>query len=119
MGKKVAGTCYIKVNGAQLEVKGGIEVPLTDNVRDTVMGLSGPAGFKESARAPFVKLTAIFRDDFPMDLVRDSTDMTVTAELANGKVYTLSGGYVVGEPSVKAEEGETDLEFQGNKGIWQ
>lgn len=119
MGKKVAGTCYIKVNGKQLEVKGGIEVPLTDKKRETVMGLSGPAGFKEDARTPFVKLTAIFRDDFPMDEVQNGTDLTVTAELANGKVYTLSGGYVVGEPAVKAEEGETDLEFEGGKGIWQ
>lgn len=119
MGKKVAGTCYIKVNGAQLEVKGGIEVPLTEKKRETVMGLAGPAGYKEEVRTPYIKLTAIFRDDFPMDLVRDNDDLTVTAELANGKVYTLSGGYVVGEPSVKAEEGETDLEFEGKKGIWQ
>jgi len=119
MGKKVAGTCYIKVNGAQLEVKGGIEVPLSDTVRETVPGLNGPAGFKETVRTPFVKLAAIFRDDFPMETVRDSTDLTVTAELANGKVYTLSGGYLVGESTVKADEGEVELEFEGAKGIWQ
>ncbi|RJG06247.1 phage tail protein [Noviherbaspirillum cavernae] len=119
MGKRVAGICYIKVNGAQLEVKGSIEVPLTDKKRETVSGPAGPAGYKEEVRTPFVKLTAIFRDDFPTDVVAENTDLTVTAELANGKVYTLSGGYLVGESDVKGDEGEVELHFEGNKGIWQ
>lgn len=119
MAKRVAGIAYIKVDGTQLEVSGGIEVPVGETMRETVKGLSGTAGFKETHRTPFVKLTAIFRDDFPMDKVVKGTDMTVTAEFPNGKVYTLSGAYMVGEPSAKADDGTIELEFEGVKGIFQ
>lgn len=116
---RVAGICYIKVDAEQLELKGSIECPLTNTQRETVMGSAGVAGFKETARAPFVKGTFIFTSGFPLEKLDESTDMTVTAELANGKVYTLSGAYLVGESTVKGDDGEVDLEFNGLKGIWQ
>lgn len=119
MAKRVAGIAYIKVDGAQLEVSGGIECAIGENTRETVKGLSGVAGYKETHRTPSVKLSAIFRDDFPMDQVIDGTDMTITAEMPNGRVYTLSGAFLVGEPTAKADDGVIDLEFEGARGIWQ
>ncbi len=119
MGKKVAGTCFVKADGSQFSVSGGVECPLIDVNRETVMAVDGPAGFKETAREPYVKLTAIMVQDFPLQKLQDSTDMTITAELANGKVYVLSGAYLVGDPSVKSEDGTVELEFQGEKGVWQ
>lgn len=119
MAKRVAGVAYIRVDSEQLEVAGGIEIPMTEFKRETVMGLSGPAGFKEMALEPFVKVSAIFMPSFPIDTLRTNTEMTVTAELANGKVYTLSGAFVKGEPSVKAEDGTVELEFGGTRGQWQ
>jgi hypothetical protein len=119
MAKRVAGICYVKVDGAQLEVAGGLECPLSDTQREAVKGTNGTAGFKEEHRTPYVKVNAIFRDDFPMDKVAKSTDMTVTAEFPNGKVYTLSDAFLVGESSAKADDGTTELEFNGIRGIWQ
>lgn len=119
MTKRVAGICYIKVDGVQLDVSGGIEVPLIDLKRETVMALSGPAGLKETAIEPYVKLTAVFGPSFPLATIQSNTDMTVTAELANGKVYTLSGAFVKGEPVAKGEDGTIELEFGGKKGQWQ
>lgn len=115
---RVAGICYIKVDGQQLDVSGGLECPIQSATRETVMGLGGVGGFKEFATTPFVKLSAIFRADFPMDLIADGTNMTVTAEYPNGRVYTLSGAYLVGEPAAKGDDGLIDLEFQGMRGQW-
>ena len=119
MAKRVAGICYIKVDGEQLEVSGGVECPIVDVKRETFMGLAGPAGLKETALEPFIKLSAIFMPNFPLSTLQTNTEMTVTAELANGKVYTLSGAFLKGEPSVKGEDGTVDLEFGGKKGQWQ
>lgn len=119
MVKRVAGICYIKVDGEQLEISGGVECPLVEIKRETVMGLSGPAGMKETALEPFVKVTAIFMPSFPLSALQTNTEMTITAEMANGKVYTLSGAFLKGEPSVKAEDGTVELEFGGKKGQWQ
>ncbi len=119
MAQRVAGICYIKVDGEQLEVSGGVEVPVVDVKREAVMGLAGPAGLKETALEPYVKLSAIFMPEFPIDLLQTNTELTITAELANGRVYTLSGAYLKGEPAAKGEDGTIELEFGGKKGQWQ
>lgn len=119
MGKRVAGTCYIKVDGEQLEVAGGVECPILDVKRETVMGVTGPAGYKETALRPYVKVNTVFVAGFPLEKLRNGTDMTVTAELSNGNVYTLSGAFVEGEPAAKTDDGTIELEFGGSKGIWQ
>jgi len=115
MGQKVAGTCYIKVDGAQLTIMGGGEAPLTDTKRETVM----PGFFKEEDLAPYLKFKAIDTPDFPRKQLTTNTDMTITCEFKNGKVYVLSGAYLVDEPSVNGEDGTIDMQFDGNKGIWQ
>ena len=119
MAKRVAGICYIKVDGEQLEIEGGVEAPLLDVKRETVMGLAGPAGLKETALEPYIKTTVVFVPEFPIDKLRNGIDMTVTAEMANGKVYTLSGAFLKGETSVKGDEGKVELDFGGKKGQWQ
>lgn len=118
MGKRVAGICYIKVDGQQLEVTGGWEAPLMDVKRETKMGTNGPAGYAEMAQEPFIKGSAYFTDDFPLDRLISATEMTVTAEWPNGKVYTLSGAYLRGDIVAKSEEGVTELDFGGDRGQW-
>lgn len=119
MSNRIAGTAYIKVDGAQLEVTGGVELPATDVTREIVMGVAGPAGYKETARKPFVKVSAAVNKDFPLQLIKEGTEITVTAELATGRVYVLSQAWVTGDPSIKNDDGTVDLEFEGMKGIWQ
>ena len=108
----------MNVDGEQLEVSGGIECPIVDIKRETVMGLNGPAGIKETALEPFVKVSTIFMPSFPLATLQSNTEMTITAEYPNGKVYTLSGAFLKGEPAAKGEDGTIELEFGGKKGIW-
>lgn len=119
MAGRVAGICYIKADGVQLEVKGGIEIPLVQNMKETVMGLAGNAGYKETAQRQYIKITAIFTRDFPITTLQAGTNMTVTAELANGKVYTLTNAWLEGETLSNGEEGTAELEFSGITGVWQ
>ena len=115
MGQKVAGTCYIKIDGTQLTLKGGVEAPLMDVERETVV----PGYYKEEDMAPWVKFTAVHTPDFPLTALTTGTDMTITAELKNGRVYVLSGAYLVDKASVNGEAGTIDLQFDGVKGGWQ
>lgn len=115
MGQKVAGTCYVKADGAQLVITGGCESPMMDKKRETVV----PGYYKEEDLAPYIKVTAVHTPDFPLKKLSDGTDMTVTCEYKNGSVYVLSGAYIVGEPSSKGDDGTIELEFNGTKGVWQ
>ncbi|WP_256831725.1 phage tail tube protein [Pseudomonas sp. Pse1] len=114
MGKKVAGTVYAKVDGGQVTVTGGVECPLSDKKRETV----APGFFKEEDLAPYVKLTAIDDPDLPIQQLMTATNSTITVEFANGRIYVLSGAYIVGEPSTKGDEGTIDFEWNGDKGVW-
>lgn len=119
MGKRVAGICYIKVDGQQLEVKGGVECALAPTKKETVMGLNGVAGYKETAERPYIKLSAVLVPGFPISTLVTMRDGVITAELANGSIYTLSGAYLEGESAAKADEGEVELEFSGTRGVWK
>ncbi|AKZ72813.1 MULTISPECIES: phage tail tube protein [Enterobacteriaceae] len=116
---RIAGTCFIKVDGLQLSPTGGIEVPMNLKVRDDIVDLSGGVDFKETHRAPYTKFTGKVPKDFPVDKITESTEMTITSELANGQVYVLSQAWLHGEANHNPEEGTVDLEFHGTEGGYQ
>lgn len=115
MGKKVAGTAFIKADGTQFTVTGGVEVPLMDKKRESV----APGYYKEEDLVPYVAVNVVDDPDLPIAQITAATDTTVTAELANGRVYVLSGAYLVGEPAAKGDDGTLELRWEGTKGVWQ
>jgi len=119
MAKRIAGTMYCKVDGEQLEVQGSFECPGMEVKREAVMSSTGMAGYKETVVKPYIKLTALFVPAFPLATLQTNTEMTLTVELANGKIYTLSGAFIENEAPVKGDDGTIELEFAGTKGIWQ
>lgn len=112
---RVAGTCFFKVDGQQLEttVEGDLDVTLLKVKRETLK----PGFYKETAQIPRMSGTFIFPKKFPKDVLsRD--DLTITAELANGEVVTLQQAYVVDETVVKNADGTVDLAFEGLDALW-
>lgn len=119
MGKKVAGICYVKADDQMFTVTGGVEVPFTTKVRTPMESLSNDQGhFSETQIAPFVRLTAINDSDLDQDKIADSTNLTITAELANGKTYVLTQAYLAQETTASGDEGTVPLEFRGAKGVY-
>ena len=116
---RIAGTCYFKIDGQQLSMTGGIEVPMNTKVNDDVIGLDGSVDRKETHRSPYIKGTFKVPKDFPVNKVTTSDQMTITAELANDQVYVLSSAWLHGEANRNAEEGTADLEFHGEEGDYQ
>ena len=114
--KRIAGTCYFKVNGNQLEttVDGEVDVSLLTVKRETLK----PGFYKETEQNPRMTGTFLFTKDFPMQTLEVQDDMTITVELANGKVATLQEAYVVDETTVKNADGTIELTFEGRRVIW-
>lgn len=117
MGKRVAGICYFKVDGEQLELEGDIEVPMKKTKKTSKPGASG--FYTEEVVTPFVSGKFTIPDDFPRQKVLDGKDLTITVELANGWVYTLSGGYNVDDANLNGTEGNSDLRWDGKNGDFQ
>lgn len=116
--KKVAGTCYIKVDGDQLAVTGGVEAPLTDVEREAFKTSAG-VHYSETDVIPYVKVECVVPKDFPREAITKNDDLTVTVEFASGSVYVLSGAFLVNPAALKGDDGKVELEFNGEKGIWQ
>lgn len=117
MANRMAGACYVKVDGEQLYVEGSIEFPLTDVTRETLVSTSGVVGYKETPSIPYVAVSVYIDESFPFATLKNATDMTITAECANGMVYTLQGAALVGDIALNPIDGTTSLRFEGVKGI--
>lgn len=116
MGNRVAGTCYFKVDGEQLELSGNLEFPLNTVTRETVTSTSGVVGFKETVKTPYLSGDFVVPSDFPVEKIASSESLTITAECANGMVYTLSDAYLVEDASFKPVDGTVSLKFEGTNG---
>jgi hypothetical protein len=112
--KRIAGVVYFKIDGEQLECTGSLQVPLNSVVRESVMGQTKMAGFKETLRAGFIAGTFSFDGEFNVEKVTESTELTITAELANGKTYVLSNAFLVDESDVANDDGTVELRFEGD-----
>lgn len=116
---KIAGTCYLKIDGQQLSLTGGIETPMNTRVRDDVIGMTGDVDYKETHRAPYIKGTFKVPKAFPIRKIIDADTMTITAEMANSMVYVLANAWLHGEANLNVEEGTVDLEFHSEEGFYQ
>ena len=118
MKNRIAGTCFISVDGVQLELGGKVNVSIDSSEKEGLSGLSGVAGYKEMPRVPFIDLEAFVPKDFPMSKLNSGDDMTITADLANGSSAVLTGAWLAGAIEVDAAEGKTNLKFEGKSGKW-
>ena len=115
MGQKVAGTVYIKIDGAQLVITGGVEAPLNKYNRETIV----KGFFKEEDVIPFLKVDAVKTPGVDWAKIANGTDMSATAEFKDGSTYVLSGAYVVGDLNVTGDDAKVSIEFNGIEGDWQ
>lgn len=116
MGKRLAGTCYVKVDGEQLELEGSLEFPITKVTRTSLLANGRVVGFQETPVAPYISGNFYVTPDFPVEKITSGEDMTVTAECANGMVYTLSGAYVSDQVNFNPNDGTMTIKFDGEDG---
>lgn len=87
--------------------------------REPVLGDTGLHGIKDSIVVAKLAVTLTDRDDVNLtDLAAIKGDGTVIMKAAQGgKVYTMAGAYCAGDLTLTAGEGETKVEFFGEKWV--
>ena len=118
MKSRIAGTCFISVDGTQLELAGKISCSLDMSEKEGLSGLSGVAGYKETPRVPFIDIEVFVPKDFPMEKLSKADDMVITADLANGMTGVLSQAWQAGAKELDGAEGKMNLKFEGKDGKW-
>lgn len=111
-----AGTLFFKVDGAQYDAKGSFTYNLGAAKREAIVGADAVHGYKETPQTPFIEGEITDRADLDLEALLNLDGVTVTLELANGKVILLRDAWYAGEGNVGTEEANIQVRFEGLSG---
>ncbi|MFH5926443.1 phage tail tube protein [Roseomonas xinghualingensis] len=112
--KRVAGTCYVYQDGAQLQLGGTFNIGPSTKNREDVVGLSGPVGVKETAVRPYMEVEIVKTPELRLTDLEKITDATITAELADGTTAVLYNACQIGELEYTGAEGTITVRWSGS-----
>lgn len=116
MARRVGGIFNLKVDGELYKAKGNFTYNIGSPKREGVVGADGVHGFKENPQVPFAKGEITDDPELSLSVLTTAEDATVTLELANGKVITISEAWYAGEGTGNTEEGNIGFRFEGMRG---
>jgi len=112
-GPRIGGIAFVKVDGTQYPLRGNFTVSPSTTERNGVAGQDGVHGYTELPRVPFIEGDISLTTDVSIDVIDAITEATVTAELANGKVYVLRGAWTKSAQELNTNEGLTRVRWEG------
>ena len=113
MGQKFAGTAFVKAGGKQYDLRGSFIVSPSSVKREGVAGQDGVHGFIETPRVPFIKGELSTTGGLTVAELDAMVDVTVTAELANGKAYVLSEAWTESAHEIDTAAGKVGVNWMG------
>jgi Phage tail tube protein len=113
LAQRIAGIAFLKVNGAIYPLKGNFTVSPSAVERAGISGQDFVHGFSEMPRVPFIEGDVSLVPELSTEAVEAITNATVTAELANLKVYVLREAWCRSALELNTREGQTRVRFEG------
>lgn len=109
---RLAGIAYVSVDGQSYMLSGDLTYSVSSVTRETVIGQDRVHGYSEKPHAGFISGT--FRDAAGLTVANFNamTNVTVVAELGNGKTVVLRNGWTVDAQEVKTAEGTFDVKWE-------
>ena len=110
---RLAGVAYVTVDGANYRLVGDLSYDVSSVKRETLTGQDGVHGYSGMPKAGSIAGT--FRDAGGLKIAdfNTMTNVTVVAELANGKTIIGRNMWQVGEAlEVKTQEATVDVRWE-------
>lgn len=114
MGQRIAGIAYLRVDGNQYPLRGNFTVSPSPTERSGIAGQDYVHGYSELPRVPFIEGDVSLHPDLSVDSVQAVVNATVTAELANGKVYVLRNAWCKSALELNTHDGQMRVRFEGD-----
>ncbi len=111
--ERIAGVCFFKRDGVQYSLRGSFSVEPLSFTKEGIAGVDGVHGYKETAKVPSIEGEITDRGLLSIKDLEDVRDSTITAELANGKVYVLRNAWFAGDAKLDAVDGKVTVKFEG------
>lgn len=116
MAGRIAGVCYIKVDGQQYDLRGNLIVSISPTERSGVAGMDGVHGFIETPRVPFIAGNFSDTNELSINDLDAIENATITVELANGKAYILREAWTKSAHEIDGTQGQIAVRFEGTGG---
>ncbi|ARF52786.1 phage tail tube protein [Pantoea stewartii] len=111
---RLAGTATVTVDGLSIMVAGNFKYAVAKNKRETLTGMDRVHGYKEKPTAGFISCQVRDSGGTTVSDFNDQTNVTVTAELANGKTIIGSGMWTVEAQEVDSEDAVFDVRWESD-----
>jgi len=112
--RRVGGIIYVKVDGTVYQAKGDYTYNFGSPKRETILGVDGPHGVKETPQASFIEGEITDASDLDVKAFTELIDSTVTIELNNGKTIALKEAAYTADGDINTGEGNIQVRFEGS-----
>ena len=122
MAVRIAGIAYLSVNGNHLSLRGNFMVAPTFVERTMLAGQDGVHGYQELPRVPYIEGDISTMPDLNIMDLANQVNVTVVAQLANQKQYTLNQAVCKAGLELNTRDGQTRVRWEGitcQEAIWQ
>lgn len=109
---RLAGTASVTTNGVTIMVAGQFKYSPSTVKRETLTGMDRVHGYKEKPSAPYISCQVRDIGGTTVADFNDMTDVTVVAELANGKTIIGTGMWTVESQEVDSEDAVFDVRWE-------
>ncbi|MBV2180890.1 MAG: phage tail tube protein [Castellaniella sp.] len=113
MANLLAGTAQITVDGESYMISGGAKYSPSTVRRETLMGMDGYHGVKETPVPGSISITGRDSGDTVIAAFNSMRNATVVLQLANGKTVVGRNMACVDAQEVDSTEATVDLKFEG------
>jgi hypothetical protein len=110
---RIAGIAYVKADGRQYPLRGGFTVKPSSIVREGIAGQDAVHGYSENPSVPQIAGDISLTPDVSIDDLNAMTDVTITAELANGRTYVLRNAWTTAAFELNTKDGQVGVVWQG------
>lgn len=109
---RLAGIAYLSVEGQQYMLAGDLAYKVSKVSRETLTGQDRVHGYSEKPVPGYISGTIRDSGGLKLSDINAMSNVTVTAELANGKTVVARNAWVVEDQEVKTTEGTFEVKWE-------
>jgi hypothetical protein len=111
--RRIAGVAYVFADGRQYPLRGNLTISIDMLEREGVAGQDAVHGFVEHPRVPWIEGDFSDIANLSLKALEAMCDVTITAELANGKAYILRNAWTSTAREFNAADGQATVRWEG------
>jgi hypothetical protein len=113
MSQRIAGIATLWVGGTLQFLRGNFTVSPSPVERTMIAGQDSVHGYQELPRVPYIEADLSTMPGRLLSDIDGMTDVTVTAQLANGMVYSLQGATCKAGLEANTRDGQVRVRWEG------